>query len=215
MLESIVDSAYHALPAVQHVIDATVAYGGDLWERLAGVWEYVKSNPVYTTLGPVRHYIGGLLFRNLAAKGYEAVTGKKTDVLTNPLALALLANLPDMDIVGGIDHRGPTHSLTFAAGMGAAGAGYAAAKKKSIVPYLLIPAAVVASHVGVDLLIEGGTPLNPTWPVGEKVQVHNNYQPISYAFTALGVAYMWAQYHWTDKLKKAASWAKNLFRRKV
>jgi inner membrane protein len=167
------------------------------------------TDPAYVGLAPVRHYIGGLLFRNLAAKAYEKATGVKTDAVSSPLAIAAISLLPDADVALGIEHRGPTHSLAFAAAAGLAAGGTAAAMKRNAIAYAALTAAAVASHVAVDLLVEGGTPLNPLWPAGQDIHVHDRDYP-GYAWTALGAAYMWCYYGWGAKLKtlgqKVRSW---------
>jgi membrane-bound metal-dependent hydrolase YbcI (DUF457 family) len=213
MLEQLVEAGLQTVSHAPALLDTAVAYSGDLWHRLQGVWEYFKSDPAYVSLAPIRHYIGGLLFRDAAAKIYQKITGTKTDAVSNPLAIASLALLPDADVLLGIEHRAQTHSLAFAAAAGTATAGCAAAAKKPLGTYLFIPAAVVASHLFVDMVVEGGTAINPFWPVPvERTSIHNS-DAIGHGFTAAGIAYMWFRYHWTDKLGKAAAYIKGLFKK--
>lgn len=164
------------------------------------------NSPIYTALGPLRHYIGGLLFRNAAEKICQKASGKKEplSILSNPLMLYLCAASPDIDHLVGLAHRNATHSLAFAAAVGLGTSAVAALRKKgSIGAYFALPFAAVASHVGVDLLVEGGDPMNPLWPVTTErnVQIHPNYELIGHAFTALGLAYMSAYYGLSDKLR--------------
>lgn len=164
------------------------------------------TSPVYTMLAPLRHYIGGLLFRNAAEKAYQRMSGtmEKLGVLAHPLALFLYSMAPDIDNALGLTHRNETHSLVFAGLVGLVTAGYAVlTKKKHVGAYFALPFAVVTGHVAVDMLIEGGDPMNPLWPMTGKqnVQVHPNYEWIGHVFAIAGLAYM--GYYYRKSIRSA------------
>ena len=176
------------------------------------------NSPIYTALAPVRHFLGGLICRNAAEKLYQCATGKKEPlgILANPLVLYLFSASPDIDSLIGLEHRDVTHSFAYAAAVGLGAMAYAAMKKKKPSSmYFLLPFAAVASHIGVDLLIEGGDPMNPLWPLTSErnVQVHPNYEWIGHAFTALGLTYAWHYYGIGEKLKSAKDRVVALFRK--
>ncbi len=85
-----------------------------------------------------------------------------------------LATLPDVDHrLPGVPHRGPTHSLTFAALVGAALVGGRALGVSDPTGVAVLAAAVgvfgVCAHLIGDVLTPAGVPL--LWPVGPTVSV--------------------------------------------
>lgn len=165
------------------------------------------QSPIYTALAPVRHYIGGLLFRNAAEKAYQYLTKKKEalNIISHPLLLYLFAASPDLDSLVGLEHRGATHSLAFAGAIGLGAMAIATLrKKKPLGMYFALPFAATLSHLAVDMFIEGGDPLNPLWPIARErnIQIHPNYESIGHAFTAAGLTYIWVYYGLQNKLLK-------------
>ncbi|MEW6218357.1 MAG: metal-dependent hydrolase [Thermodesulfobacteriota bacterium] len=87
-------------------------------------------------------------------------------------AVAVLANLPDVDILAGLVlrdnalafHRGPTHSLLFALvlGLGTAWLWRRASGRASLDPVAAV--AVVLSHLAADVLWSG-IPISFFWPL--------------------------------------------------
>jgi len=81
---------------------------------------------------------------------------------------ATAACLPDIDALAGLPHRGPTHTLGFAAGMGALAALTAAARglRKEAALIGLTGLLVTWSHPVLDLLTGGGPDValfSPLW----------------------------------------------------
>lgn len=172
-----------------------------------GLKQDILQSPVYTALAPVRHYIGGLLFRNTAEKAYQYLTKKKEslNILSHPLSLYLFSASPDLDSIVGLEHRGATHSLAFAGAIGLGAMALAIFKKKKpLGMYFALPFAATLSHLAVDMFIEGGDPLSPLWPITQErnVQILTNYESIGHAFTLAGLAYMWVYYDLQNKLLK-------------
>ncbi len=81
---------------------------------------------------------------------------------------AVAACLPDLDALLGLPHRGPTHTLGFALGMGVlAGLAAAARGMKKEAPFLgLMAVLIVWSHPALDLCTGGGPDValfRPLW----------------------------------------------------
>jgi membrane-bound metal-dependent hydrolase YbcI (DUF457 family) len=81
---------------------------------------------------------------------------------------AMAACLPDIDALAGLPHRGPTHTLGFAGGVGVLAALAAAARgrRKEAVPIGLTGLIIVWSHAVMDLLTGGGPDValfKPLW----------------------------------------------------
>lgn len=81
---------------------------------------------------------------------------------------ATAACLPDIDALAGLPHRGPTHTLGFAVGMGVLAALTAAARglRKEAAVIGLTGLFIVWSHAALDLLTGGGPDValfRPLW----------------------------------------------------
>lgn len=81
---------------------------------------------------------------------------------------ALASCLPDIDALVGLPHRGPTHTLGFALGMGVLAALMAAGSglRKEAALIGLAGLLIVWSHAALDLLTGGGpdvAPFRPLW----------------------------------------------------
>ncbi|MFT5684236.1 MAG: inner membrane protein [Myxococcota bacterium] len=104
--------------------------------------------------------------------------------LPGALAFAALSMLPDADVVAFVldipysdpfGHRGASHSLAFAAGMGVLVGGISRRVKLG-----LLVAAVVASHPLLDSLTDGGLGVALWWP-WEDARVFAPWRPIPVA----------------------------------
>ncbi|MDG1482856.1 MAG: metal-dependent hydrolase [Myxococcota bacterium] len=104
--------------------------------------------------------------------------------LPGALAFAALSMLPDADVVAfALDipysdpfgHRGASHSLVFAAGMGALIGGLSRRLRLG-----LLVAVVVASHPLLDALTDGGLGVALWWPQ-EETRVFAPWRPIPVA----------------------------------
>lgn len=156
----------------------------------------LRNDPLFTLLGPVRHYLGGFLARNLVDFLYHHLSGEKekhSSILKHPAALFAYSILPDIDHYIGLAHRGVSHSLGFAAVVGAIT--YAAAlltKNEKKLLYFLLPFGIVAAHIGVDLFIEGGNPVKALWPISDKsFQLFSDVNMVGYTFIVAAGAYAW------------------------
>ena len=121
--------------------------------------------------------IGHVLVGAAASKAYRP--GQRT--IWSPVAAAALWSglslLPDVDVIGfrlGVKyadpwgHRGATHSLAFAAAVGAIVWLVARAARRPARRTALAVAAVVASHALLDTMTDGGLGCALLWPFSDE-----------------------------------------------
>lgn len=129
-----------------------------------------------------------------------------------PLAAAgaFAAMLPDLDVVAfrfgiayadAFGHRGASHSLLFAAAVGAIGLLCARGLRSRAVPAAAWLFACTASHPLLDALTNGGLGVALFWPWHE-VRVFAPWRPVevspfgAHFFSARGLAVLWSELRW-------------------
>ena len=146
----------------------------------------------------VGHY-GAALVAYAPLGALVALGGHETTALLGALVCVALSTLPDCDHqLPFVDHRGPTHSLVFAALVGAALAGVTATLIDAASPALdvglvgfafVVGALSILSHILADALTPMG--IRPFWPFSSRhytLSVTKAANPIAnYVLFAIGV----------------------------
>jgi inner membrane protein len=110
----------------------------------------------------------------VAAARWRASHGGRASLVRAMLACSVLALLPDVDVVTfrlGIPygdpfgHRGMTHSLAFAVGVGLAVAAWLKVRGRPVARDALLATLVVASHGVLDACTTGGKGVEFFWPL--------------------------------------------------
>ena len=110
----------------------------------------------------------------VAAARWRSTHGSRGNLGRAMLACSALALLPDVDVIAfrlGIPygdpfgHRGMTHSLAFAAGVGLAVAAWLRLRGRPVLRDALLATLVVASHGVLDACTTGGKGVEFFWPV--------------------------------------------------
>ena len=131
--------------------------------------------------------------------------------------VAAVAMLPDIDFLLPIDHRGPTHSVAFAAVVGVVAAGALRALRRPYAAAALLAAAAVMSHIGLDL-VTAHAPVKMLWPFsGAEYSLDAVLLPAAPTddalFTLRGAALLLVEILWSAAIV-AAGWFIGALRRR-